>query len=139
MINDKVQAFISSHRVAVMATADARGAPHVVPICYAFDGDSIFTAIDLKPKQVAARSLKRLRNIESNPKVALVIHDYSEDWGRLAHVLVTGRAEIMANDGERERAEALLRDKYPQYVDLLPPGAPFLRVTVVKVVSWGAV
>ena len=73
-----------------MATADAEGAPHVVPVCYAFDGSSIYSALDLKPKRVSTHRLKRVRNIAANPRVALVIDDYSEEWSALRYVLVRG-------------------------------------------------
>ena len=85
-----------------MATADAEGAPHVVPVCYAFDGSSIYSALDLKPKRVSTHRLKRVRNIAANPRVALVIDDYSEEWSALRYVLVRGSAEVMeAGGGER--------------------------------------
>ena len=135
----RAHCFIASHRVARLATADTHSWPHVIPICYAFDGRHIFTALDLKPKRVPARRLKRLRNIEVNPRVALVIDDYSEDWSRLAYVLVTGVAAVVQDEAEQERAEAMLLDKYPLYAELLPSGAPILKITPEKVVSWGRV
>ncbi len=109
----KIASFITSRRVARLATADDFGRPHAVPICYAFDGVSVYSAIDLKPKRVDARRLKRVRNILENPGVAVIIDDYSEDWSALAYVLVRGPAELMAEGEERDRAADLLRDKYP--------------------------
>ena len=76
--------------MAHMATADAGGAPHAVPICYAFDGLHLYSVIDLKPKRVAARGLKRVRNILANSRVAIVIDDYDEEWEKLAYVLIQG-------------------------------------------------
>lgn len=129
--------FIASHRVARLATADAAGHPHAVPVCYAFDGERIYSALDLKPKRAHALRLKRVRNILENPNVALVIDDYSEDWDRLAYVLVTGTAQLVGSPGEQRLAERLLCDKYPQYARLLDPGSPVIKVTPVHVVSWG--
>ena len=131
--------FIRMHRVARLATADAGGAPYAVPICYAFDGERIYSAIDLKPKRAGGRPLKRVRNILENPNVALVIDDYSEDWDRLAYVMIRGRAELIESGEERQRAETLLREKYLQYAGMLETGCTVIRVTPARVVSWGAV
>ena len=138
MFSSTVAQFIASHRVARLATADAGGAPYAVPICYAFDGECIYTAIDLKPKRVGGRELKRVRNILENPQVALVIDDYSEDWSHLAYVMVRGNAEIIEDGEERLNAEVLLREKYQQYADMLEPGCAVIRITPERVVSWGA-
>ncbi|MCH8062702.1 MAG: pyridoxamine 5'-phosphate oxidase family protein, partial [Chloroflexi bacterium] len=71
-----VSEFIRVHRVARLATVDGAGSPHVIPVCYAFDGERLYTALDLKPKRVEGRMLKRVRNILGNPRVSLVIDDY---------------------------------------------------------------
>ena len=131
--------FVKRRRAGRLATADASGAPYAVPICFAFDGARIYSAIDLKPKRVGGRALKRVRNIMENPEVALVIDDYSEDWSKLAYVMVRGVAEIIEHGEERDCAESLLRQKYPQYATLLEPGCAIIRITPVRVVSWGAV
>lgn len=132
-----VSEFIAGHRVARPATADGSGAPHAVPVCYAFDGARIYSALDLKPKRVAARRLRRVRNIADNPRVALVVDDYSEDWGALAYVLVRGRASLLEDGQRRARAEAMLRDKYPQYRDLLREGCPIIDIEPLRVAWWG--
>jgi len=74
--------FISSQRVAHLASADGTGAPHVVTICFVLEAGVIYTAIDAKPKRVDAMKLRRVRNIIENPNVALVFDRYSEDWNR---------------------------------------------------------
>ena len=139
MFSQEVAEFVSTRRVARFATADAGGAPYAVPICYAFDGDSIYTAIDLKPKRVGQRQLKRVRNIYENPRVALLIDDYAEDWSRLAYVMIRGNAEILEDGEARQHGENLLRSKYPQYAQMLEPGCAVIRITPERVVSWGAV
>lgn len=136
--NDREAAFIRAQRVAHLATAGADGRPHVVPICYAFDGERLYTAIDEKPKQVGAWQLRRVRNIEQNPNVAVVVDRYSDDWSRLAWVLVHGQAEILVEGEEHRRAVALLRDRYSQYRDMALEDRPVIRVTSTKVRSWGA-
>ena len=125
--------------MARLATAEAEGAPHVVPICYAFDGSIIYSALDLKPKRVEGRRLKRVRNITANPHVALVVDDYSEEWSDLAYVLIQGRAELVKDSQEQRRAESMLREKYPQYVELLEEGCTIIKITPERVISWGKV
>lgn len=134
-----IAAFVGSRRVARLATADAGGAPYAVPICYAFDGERIYTAIDLKPKTVSGRQLKRVRNILENPKVAIVIDDYMEDWSELAYVMIRGTAEIIEDGDERDCAETLLREKYPQYAEMLEEGCAVIRIVPERTTSWGAV
>lgn len=138
-ITPEIAAFIASHRVGRLATADADGAPYAVPVCYAFDGERVYTAIDRKPKSVAAARLRRVRNIAANPQAALVIDDYSEDWSALAYVMLRGGARVLEDGSDRDRAEALLRRKYPQYAEMLQPGCAVICITVARVVSWGRV
>src|ERR1700752_1941715 len=97
-ISEPVQRFIHSHVVARLATADATGQPHVIPFCYAFDGDAVYFIVDEKPKGQTGRPLKRIRNILANPQVALVIDDYADDWTQLAYVLITGQAAIVEQE-----------------------------------------
>ncbi len=131
--------FLQTHRVARLATAVARGQPYVVPICYAFDGRVIYSALDEKPKSVEPTHLKRVRNILANPRVGLVVDDYGEDWSQLAYLQLRGRADLLAV-GAAEHAEAvrLLRAKYPQYGPMAIDQQPILRITPEAVVSWGA-
>lgn len=102
---------IADARVARLATVDPEGRPHVVPIVFVLDGDTLFTAVDDKPKRT--RALQRLRNIEASPRVEVVIDHYEEDWSRLWWVRLRGTARIL----EDRRAVELLRAKYPQYRD----------------------
>lgn len=136
-LSPQEETFIRSHRVARLATTDARGQPYVVPICYAYDGRAFYTPIDEKPKRAAPRRLRRLVNIEANPQVALVIDDYREDWRRLAYVLVLGKAEVLAGGEEHRRALILLREKYHQYRRMALEERPLIKVTPAHIVSWG--
>ena len=132
--------FISSHRIARFATTDSSGVPHIIPVCYVFDGAVLYSALDLKPKRVSVFKLKRVQNILNNSDVALIVDDYSEDWDELAYVLVQGKAELI-NDGRSEQAtaEALLRDKYAQYLDSLTEGCPIIKIVPTHFVKWGRV
>jgi PPOX class probable F420-dependent enzyme len=118
-------------RVARLATVDAYGRPHVVPICFAIEGDTLYTAVDEKPKR--SRRLKRLANIESNPHVDVLIDHYEEDWSRLWWVRLRGVARIV----EDPRAVELLAVKYPQYREQ-PPTGPVIAVTVEERSEWTA-
>lgn len=121
--------------MAHLATADAGGRPHVVPVCFVYIEGGFYTPIDEKPKRSAR--LKRLRNIEENPRAALVFDRYEEDWGRLGWVLVRGAASTLGGGAEHSRALAALRQKYPQYRSMALEEKPLIRIEVEKVSSWG--
>jgi PPOX class probable F420-dependent enzyme len=137
-IDDSTLRFIREHRVARLATADGDGRPAVVPVCYVFDGGCFYSPIDEKPKAVSQRGLKRVRNIESNPHVSLVIDDYSEDWSSLQYAIVFGFAEIILPGGEHARAVGLLRDKYPQYALMAIDERMMVKITPTRIKRWGA-
>src|SRR3984957_2392091 len=109
-----VREFLAAARLAHLATADAEGAPHNVPICYWFDGERIYFAIDEKPKRQIGTRIKRMRNIAENPRVALVIDHYESDWTQLAYVLIHGAARVVEDSNEYMAALRGLRDKYLQ-------------------------
>src|SRR2546428_12900496 len=129
--------FTESQRVAHLATADANGRPHVVPVCFAYLDSRVYIAIDEKPKR--SLKLKRLRNIEENPEVAIVFDRYDEDWSRLAWALVHGMATVLGRGTEHGRAIARLREKYPQYRTMALVDRPVIRVTAERVSSSGEV
>ena len=134
-----VRTFVEQRRVARLATADARGRPHAVTIVYALKGSHLYFALDAKPKAVPPERLRRVRNIAQNPRVAVIVDDYREDWRRLAYVLLEGAAALLPDGVERDRALALLRAKYRQYRgSRLPPDAPVVRVTIHRAVAWRA-
>lgn len=140
-IDERTKDFIRDHRVARLATADNTGQPSVVPICYVFDGERFYVALDEKPKSVGDDELKRVRNIRANPRVALVIDDYAEDWTRLAYVLVIGNGEIISgaeNALEHNRAVELLRTKYSQYRLMAIDRRPMIKITATRIKLWAA-
>jgi PPOX class probable F420-dependent enzyme len=131
-------AFVRLQRVARLATADAEGNPHVIPVCYAFDGTRFFTPLDEKPKRVAGSKLRRVRNIEVRHEVALVIDRYDDDWSRLGYVLVQGRAELLPpGDETHAHALVLLRERYVQYRTMALEKYAVIAITPQRVVSWG--
>jgi PPOX class probable F420-dependent enzyme len=126
--------------VARFATLDRQGRPHLVPICFVYDGKLFYTAVDQKPKRVPAERLVRLQNIRAVPRVALLIDHYDEDWTRLWYVLIRGQAKLLPQSAQPERARALrrLRAKYPQYTrDMLAADAPIIRIAPQRVTVWG--
>ena len=129
---------VAEARVARLATADADGAPHVVPVCFARDGGNLYTAIDRKPKSAPASGLRRVRNIEANPRFALVVDLYREDWDELSYVLVRGSAALVRDEAERLRAIRALRAKYEQYARMLDDRALVIRLTPERTTGWDA-
>ena len=118
--------------VARLATVGADGRPHVVPICFAVKGDTLYTAVDEKPK--STRRLRRLANIEANPRVEVVVDRWDEDWSKLWWVRLAGEARVVEHDA---RGLELLQAKYPQYRDA-PPAGPFVVVTIDARRAWTA-
>ena len=129
---------LATARVGRLATSDAAGQPHVIPICYAFNGRVFYSVLDQKPKRVHLTRLRRVRNIQANPQVALVVDHFDEDWGRLWYILVTGRAELLVDGDERVEAVRLLREKYRQYREMGVDENPVIKITPAKVAAWGA-
>jgi PPOX class probable F420-dependent enzyme len=125
-------------RVARLATRDARGFPHVIPIVFAMDGRHLYTPLDAKPKRVAPLELKRVRNLAANPQLAIVADEYDEDWTKLAWVLVKGRGEIVERGETHAAGVRLLQSKYPQYKMMPLADRPMIVVTPLSVTSWGA-
>ncbi len=131
-------AFIQAQRVAVLSTSDEGGRAYSTPICFAFDGECFYTPLDEKPKTVGVRSLRRVRNIEARHDATLLFSQYDDDWSRLGHVQVYGRAELL-EPGVPAHAVALplLRERYPQYRAMCLEERPIIAISPVTVSSWG--
>ena len=129
--------FLNDGRVAHLATADAAGSPHIVPVCYAVDDASLYITVDEKPKRQDI-PLKRLRNILQNPAVAVSVDRWDEDWRRLAWVMLRGHADILTAGAEHDRAQELLRERYPQYRNMDLARLPVIAVRIQRVTGWGA-
>jgi PPOX class probable F420-dependent enzyme len=139
-VDEQARRFLEQQRVAHLATADAAGAPHVVPVCFALIDDAVYVAIDEKPKQSTDPfRLRRLRNVALNPRVALVADVYDDqNWSRLGFVLVRGIARVLFVDGaEHAQAVAALREKYAQYRDMALEQRPVIALDVEHVTTWG--
>lgn len=134
MSPEEARARFSVARVARLATADAAGRPHLVPIAFAVDGETIYSAVDAKPKR--SRALRRLANVRQNPAVSLLVdHWDEEDWERLWWVRADGEGRVLAAE-EREavRAVGLLRERYPRQRE----AGEVLAVDVARWSGWAA-
>jgi PPOX class probable F420-dependent enzyme len=126
---------LTAARVARLATLDPDGRAHLVPIVFALDGDTLYSAVDRKPKR--SRTLRRIENARARPDVTILVDHYSEDWSELWWIRLRGRARVLDWGEERERALALLQAKYEQYRREAPDG-PVLAVDLTEVREWSA-
>jgi PPOX class probable F420-dependent enzyme len=124
---------LTAARIARLATTDPDGRPHLVPIVFALEGDTLYSAVDRKPKR--SRRLRRIENARARPDVTILVDYYEEDWGRLWWIRLRGRARVLDQGEERERALILLSEKYPKY-RAEPPEGPVLAVDVSEVREW---
>ena len=137
-LHDVEIAFVQAQRIAHLATSDEAGHPHVVPVCYAFDGSRFYTPIEEKPQRVGEQQLRRVRNIEARHEAMLLIDQYDDDWSHLGYVQVYGQA-VLLKPGEAGHAEAvrLLRERYPQYRSMALETHLIIVITPQRVISWG--
>jgi PPOX class probable F420-dependent enzyme len=124
---------LSTARIARLATTDPDGRPHLVPIVFALEGETLYSAVDRKPKR--SSTLRRIENARARPDVTILVDHYEEDWGRLWWIRLRGRARVLDDGEERDRALELLKEKYPQY-RTEPPDGPVLAVDVTNVREW---
>jgi len=136
MLSEHEARFLASRRVGHLATADGRGSPHLVPVCFVVSEGALYITIDQKPKGDVS-ALKRLRNIIENPVAAFVADRWDEDWTRLGWVMLRGPAEILADGTEHDQAQALLRSRYPQYQEMVLDDLPVIAIRIERVTSWG--
>ncbi len=126
---------LTAARVARLATTDPDGRPHLVPIVFALDSDTLYSAVDRKPKH--SSKLQRIENARARPDVTILVDHYEDDWGRLWWIRLRGRARVLDEGAERDHALTLLQEKYPQY-RAEPPDGPVLAVDVTEVRDWRA-
>jgi PPOX class probable F420-dependent enzyme len=147
LINDiHLKAIIDKARVARLATVDSEGKPHLVPVVFAYDEEHYYIPIDEKTKQRPSKpeKLKRVKNIQANPNIALLIDEYNEDWTKLYFVMIQGRASLISNKkGEQEnellllleKAHKLLSEKYYHY-QKIGIGEYVIIIYPQKIVTW---
>jgi len=137
MLTNQARRFLDSQRVASFATVDCVGRPHVVPICYVLSDNSAYFTIDRKPKQSTNKPLQRIRNLQQNPHVVLMVDRYDEDWTQLGWVMVHGKATLLDNGEEHINAQLLLTARYPQLSRMHIRDLPVISIQIKRVVSWG--
>jgi PPOX class probable F420-dependent enzyme len=120
-------------RVAVLGTLTPDGAPHLVPVTFALDGDVLWTATDGKPKRPGL--LARHRNIAGDPRVSLLVQHWAEDWSRLWWVRADGLATVVEDPSTVDHSLAVLRAKYAQYAEVAL-GQPVIEVQVTRWYGW---
>jgi PPOX class probable F420-dependent enzyme len=121
---------LAEARVARAGTVDERGRAHLVPIVFVIDRDTLYSATDAGPRPV-----KRLRNLEVNPRVSVLVDDYDEDWSKVWWVRLDGRGRGIEEGSERDHARRLLWEKYPQF-EHVPTGEAAGPVMAVDVDKW---
>jgi PPOX class probable F420-dependent enzyme len=126
---------VEEARVGRLGSLDPSGRLHLVPICFALEGSTLYSAVDAKPKR--SRALRRLDNVRVNPDVCVLVDRYEEDWSLLWWVRLRGRARVLEPGAEQERATRLLRRKYVQYRGD-PLDGPVLAVEIEEWRSWSA-
>ena len=121
--------------MARLATTCPHGRPHIVPIVFALEGDTLYSAVDRKPKR--SQTLQRIENARARPDVTILVDHYTEDWTQLWWIRLRGRARVLDEGKERAHALELLAQKYPQYRDEPPDGA-VLAVDIAETRAWNA-
>jgi PPOX class probable F420-dependent enzyme len=126
---------VARSRVARLATIESDGRPHLVPIVFVLDGDTLYSAVDAKPKR--SRKLRRFDNVRRDPRVTVLVDWYEEDWSRLWWARLRGRARVLEKGDEAAHALVSLVEKYEQY-RAEPPVPPVLAIDVAEWRAWSA-
>ena len=124
---------VAEARVGHLATLTPEGRPHIVPCCFVLDDQTVYSAVDAKPKSTLA--LRRLDNVRAHPPCSLLVDQYSEEWTDLWWVRVDGSGRVIERGDERERALSLLQAKYRQYRETRPPG-PVVALDIAQWRTW---
>jgi PPOX class probable F420-dependent enzyme len=136
--SDEERKYVASARVGRLATVDAEGRPHAIPICYSLVEGRIVSPLDEKPQGVEATKLRRVRNIRQNPRVTLVVDHYTEEWTDLGWVQIRGTAAVVDPDESgHDEAVTALQEKYDQYEAHALDRRPVIRLDPGTVRSWG--
>lgn len=122
-------------RRGFLATCGGDDGPHILPVCFTWAGDTIWTAIDGKPKR--GSELQRMKDITANSKVSFAVDRWDEDWSRLAWLQARGTAKILGKGSESEKAMEALLSKYSQYEET-PLEGPVIKIDIDKWVGWSA-
>jgi PPOX class probable F420-dependent enzyme len=134
MLSDRERAFVLRRRIGHLATADASGNPSVVPVCFALEAGTLYTALDEKPKRT--RRPRRIRDLEANAHASFIADHYDEDWSRLGWVMIRGRGAVLYSGDEFAAGCGSLRHRYAQYASMTL--SPLIAIRILEVRSWGS-
>ncbi len=137
MMTNTQRRFLELVRVAHLATVGPDAEPHVVPVCFCLNHNTLYITVDEKPKR-ADIPLKRIRNIQHNPIVAVTVDRWDEDWTRLAWIMLRGPADILFDGPEHDEAQHQLKLRYSQYHAMNLAPLPVIALRINRVVAWGA-
>ena len=126
---------LAESNVGRLATVGDHGQPHIVPFVFALDGDTLYFAVDAKPK--TTMNLKRLKNIAANPAVSVLVDLYEDDWSKLWWVRADGTARVVSDGAEARHATDLLANRYGQYRSNRPEG-PVVAIHIDRLTGWSA-
>ena len=129
MDEGQMRARVAAASVARVATLDAQGRAHLVPVVFVLDGDTLYSGSDAGPR------VRRLRNLERDRRVTVLVDAYDEDWSKVWWVRIRGQGRAVDDGPERDRALRLLVDKYPQFGGV-PPDGPVMAVNVEEWAGW---
>lgn len=135
-MTERQRRFLDHSRVGHLATSDASGMPHLIPVCYAADAKTLYITVDEKPKRQDI-PLKRVRNIRENPQAAFIVDRWDEDWSRLGWVMLRGPAEILDRGPEHDRAQTLIIARYPQLKAMRLAELPVIALRIARATDWG--
>ena len=131
-----MRSMVEPARVARLATVSVEGGPHLVPVCFVLVGDTVYSAVDHKPKKTTR--LRRIANIEATGRACMLVDEYHDaDWTRLRWARLDGRARLVDNPDEAVRARSALVGKYPQYAHT-PPSGPLIALDITRWTGWSA-
>jgi PPOX class probable F420-dependent enzyme len=136
MDENRMRQLVATARVGRLATLAPDGRLHLVPICFALDGDVLYSAVDDKPKR--SGRLQRIENVRVHSDVAVLVDHYEEDWSRLWWVRLRGKGRVVEQGQELELALRLLAEKYDEYQQR-PPRGPVLAIEIDEWRGWSAV
>jgi len=135
MTPEEARERFAAARVAVLATIGPSG-PHLVPVVFAVNGDRLHLALDTKPKR--GDELARVTNLRADPRCALLVHGYDEDWAQLWWARADGHARIVDHGSDWDRTLTLLQDRYPQYASGISIIGPAIVIDVERWSGWSA-
>ncbi len=130
-----IRRHVAEARAGRLATLNPDGTPHLVPIVFVLAGDTLYSAVDAKPKR--SRTLRRIENARLRPDVSVLVDQYEEEWSRLWWIRLEGQARVLDEGEEAAKALGLLTEKYDQYRSQ-PPGLPVLAIDICAWRSWAA-